>query len=102
MMDFLGPMIMNGGAAAYLMPNSTILSSFSSPAGQPRGLTFDGTNLISCDSISDSIYIHDGITSTILSSFPSPSLYPFGLAFDGTNLISCDIGSDSIYIHRRG
>ena len=58
MMDFLGPMIMNGGAAAYLMPNSTILSSFSSPAVAPTGLAFDGTNLISCDFNSDSIYIH--------------------------------------------
>ena len=102
MMDFLGPMIMNGGAAAYLMPNSTILSSFSSPAVAPTGLAFDGTNLISCDAAPDSIYIHDGITSTILSSFPSPSLYPFGLAFDGTNLISCDSDSDTIYIHGRG
>ena len=56
MMDFLGPMIMNGGGgAAYFMPTSTILSSFSSPDGAPTGLTFDGTNLISCDLIPDII-----------------------------------------------
>ena len=100
-MDFLGPMIMNGGAASF-MPTSTILSSFASPGDFPSGLAFDGTNLISCDYGGNRIYIHDGITSTILSSFSSPDNRPRGLAFDGTNLISCDIGSDSIYIHGRG
>ena len=57
-MDFVGPMIMNGGGAAYFMPTSTILSSFPSPSLYPFGLAFDGTNLISCDSDSDTIYIH--------------------------------------------
>ena len=101
MMDFLGPMIMNGGGAASFMPTSTILSSFPSPSSFPSGLAFDGTNLISCDAISDIIYIHDGITSTILSSFSSPDNAPTGLAFDGTNLISCDAGSLLFYIHGR-
>ena len=100
-MDFVGPMIMNGGAAAYLMPNSTILSNFASPSSRPSGLAFDGTNLISCDFGSDRIYIHSGVSSTILSNFASPSSVPNGLAFDGTNLISCDYGSDLIYIHGR-
>ncbi|MFV1626634.1 hypothetical protein, partial [Phaeobacter sp. JH203A] len=63
---------------------------------------FDGTNLISCDSGTDTIYIHDGISSTILSSFASPGSRPTGLTFDGTNLISCDSVSDTIYIHGSG
>jgi hypothetical protein len=75
------------------------LSSFVAPSTGPTGLTFDGTNLISCDTVSDRIYIHDGITSSILSSFPSPSGTILGLAFTGTNLISCDNGTDLIYIH---
>jgi len=62
-------------------------------------LTFDWTNLISCDNATDTIYIHDGITSTISSSFASPASYPNWLAFDWTNLISCDRVSDTIYIH---
>jgi len=74
-------------------------SSFASPSTNPYGLTFDGTNLISCDKNSNLIYIHDGISSTILSSFASPSTDPTGLTFDGTNLISCDSFSNLIYIH---
>jgi hypothetical protein len=80
-------------------PNSTILSSFTSPSTNPLGLAYDGTNLISCDYISDTIYIHDGVSSTILSSFSSPAGFPSGLTYDGTNLISCDLISDTIYIH---
>ena len=78
---------------------STILSSFASPATTPNSITFDGTNLISCDGASGLIYIHSGISAAILSSFASPGGQPTGLAFDGTNLISCDSISDTIYIH---
>ena len=89
-------------ASAYEAPNSTILDSFSSPYTNPYGLTFDGTNLISCDYSSGTIYVHSGISSTILSSFSSPGSGPTGLAFDGTNLISCDYSSDTIYKHGKG
>ena len=84
---------------AYSLPKYSVVTSFPSPSTFPYGLTFDGTNLISCDSGSDRIYVHDGVSSTILTSFPSPSSYPSGLTFDGTNLISCDLGSDRIYVH---
>ena len=73
--------------------------SFSRPSTNPSGLTFDGTNLISCNYSPGTIYVHDGISTTILNSFASPSSSPHGLAFDGTNLISCDSSSDTIYIH---
>ena len=79
--------------------DATVLESFDSPSTNPSGLSFDGTNLISCDFEPDLIYIHDGVTSTILDSFASPSTLPYGLTFDGTNLISCDGGSDLIYIY---
>ena len=87
------------GLLLFMAPSSTILSSFASPNTRPFGLTFDGTNLISCDVDSDRIYIHDGISSTILSSFASPSTIPSGLTFDGTNLISCDSDLHMIYVH---
>jgi hypothetical protein len=87
------------GALILSLPSLSILTSFASPATKPTGLAFDGTNLISCDSGADRIYIHNGISSSILSSFASPATIPFGLAFDGTNLISCDSGADRIYIH---
>jgi len=85
--------------ALYSMPMETIAASFNSPSTAPYGLAFDGTNLISCDSAADKIYVHDGVSSTILTSFDSPSTYPTGLSFDGTNLISCDRDSDKIYVH---
>jgi len=57
------------------------------------------TNLISCDTNTDKIYIHDGISSAISSSFSSPGIDPTGLAFGSPNLISCDANTDKIYIH---
>jgi hypothetical protein len=81
------------------LPTGTILSSFPSPSSSPSGLTYDGTNLISCDYDTDTIYIHDGVSSTILSSFSSPGQVPNGLTYDGTNLISCDHFADRIYVH---
>jgi hypothetical protein len=38
--------------------SSAILSNFTSPSTQPMDLTFDGTNLISCDRDSGMIYVH--------------------------------------------
>jgi len=85
---------------------STILDSFASPTGTPTGLTYDGSNLISCDwgtsTIHPLIYIHSGISSTITDSFNAPNDYPdgaSGLAYDNTNLISCSQNNLRIYIH---
>jgi len=75
--------------------SSTITDSFSSPSTYPSGLTYDGTNLISCDINSDKIYVYSGVSSTITNSFSSPGSSPR----DGTNLISCDAGTDKIYVH---
>ena len=85
----------------YTLPIHTVGFSFDSPSTAPYGLTFDGTNLISCDYNARKIYVHDGVSSTILTSFDSPSTSPRGLTFDGTNLISCDSTADKIYVHKR-
>jgi len=58
-----------------------------------------GSNLVSSDDVSLTIYIHSGVSSGILSSFASPADSPFGLAYDGTNLISSDVDTKKIYIH---
>jgi hypothetical protein len=84
-------------------PTGTILSDFSPPDLNPRGLTYDTStgNLISGDKGTNNIYIHDGVSSTILSSFASPATLIWGLAYDTStgNLISCDASSSRIYIH---
>jgi len=87
------------GKKVHIFISSTIKTSFASPGAYPSGLTFNGVDLISCDSSTGRIYVHDGISSTIKSSFASPGAYPFGLTFDGTDLISCDSNSDRIYVH---
>jgi len=95
----------NSGAGANVISvhsgiTSNVGSSFNSPGIEPSGLAFDGTNLISCDSVDDKIYIHDGVSSGITSSFPSPNYAITGLTYDGTNLISCDDWTgNKIYIH---
>jgi hypothetical protein len=75
--------------------------AFNSPNNDPRGVAFDGTNLISCDLAAKKIYVHDGISDTILSSFDAPAVGPHSITFDGTNLISCGFfsGDAKIYIH---
>ena len=79
-------------------PENTI-NSFPSPSTFPAGLAFDGTNLISVDSDTNLIYVHNGVSATILASFAAPATAPSGLTFDGTNLISGDVIADRIYVH---
>lgn len=60
--------------------------------------------LVSCDTNTDKIYIHEGITSTISSEFASPGISPYDLDYDGNNLISCEarypyLEDNRIYIH---
>lgn len=79
--------------------SSTILDSFSSPAGTPRGLTWDENNICSSDAYDDKIYKHQGFSAVILDSFSSPLTAPIGLAWDGDNIYSSDAASLKIYKH---
>ena len=65
--------------------SNTITTSFTTPSTQPSGITFDGTNLISCDSLADKIYVHSGVTSTITTSFATPDTDIHNLAYDSVN-----------------
>ena len=71
--------------------------------GFPSGLAFDGTNLISSDWYTKTIYVHNGISSSILTSFLSPShpytRFPRGLTVINGDLINADANSDMIYVH---
>ena len=79
--------------------SSNIITSFATPASKPTGLTYGGSNLISCDFDTDKIYVHDGITADIITSFATPGSAPDGLTYDGLNLISCDSGLNKIFVH---
>ena len=83
--------------------SSSILDCFSSPQVRPRGLGWDGTNLLSIawgEILDDrKIYKHDGFSASILDSFISPYYSPYGLDWDGTNVLSSDDGDDKIYKH---
>ena len=70
---------------------SSITTSFSSPGDNPSGLSWDGSNLWSCDEDASKIYQHIVGTGSITTSFASPGSSPFGLAWDSSgNLWSCD------------
>jgi len=73
-----------------------VLTSFSSPERDPRGLAFDGKFLWLADKGRDKIYKLD-TTGKVITGFSSPGPYPSGLAFDGTFLWLADYFKEKIY-----
>ncbi|MCZ6779858.1 MAG: hypothetical protein O7F16_12960, partial [Acidobacteria bacterium] len=84
------------GSVPSLAATGDVISSFSAPGTNPRGLTWDGTNLWLADSNTDLIY-ELTTTGTVLSSFATPSIEPTGLTWDGTNLWLSDTSTDRNY-----
>jgi len=79
--------------------SDVILDVINTPGSTSWGITWDGSNLISCDPNTNRIYKHDGFSETIIDSFPSPGDVPQGLAWDGVNLLSCDSDTKCVYKH---
>lgn len=77
---------------------SAVLSTFPAPATQGFALTVVDGNLVTSDSVTSRIYVHDGISQFINTSFVVSELTKF-LTYDGTNLIGTTAGSDTIYIY---
>lgn len=80
----------------------TVDSSFAvSYSNAPRGIAYDGTNLITVESQTDMVYVHVGLTSATSTNFSTPGIVPTGITYDTTlgNLITCDLNTDLIYIH---
>ncbi len=73
--------------------SATIDDSYFSPDTAPRGITWDGTNVISADTSADKHYLHSGFSSTIDDSYTSPDSSPRGISWDGTNVLSADVNS---------
>ena len=84
------------GSVPSLAATGDVISSFSAPGKNPRGLTWDGTNLWLADADDDLIY-ELTTTGTVLSSFTTPSIEPTGLTWDGTNLWLSDTSTDRNY-----
>lgn len=74
-----------------------IVDSFASPASLPSGVAFDGTNIISCDSITDIVYIHSGFSTIITNSFSALNFT--GLSIKGDDLVSCRVSPAFISQH---
>ncbi len=53
------------GKKVHIVISSMTKSSFASPGTSPSGLTFDGTDLISCDYDTDRIYVHASILALL-------------------------------------
>lgn len=80
----------------------TLVATYNTPhVGMgTEGLTFDGSNLWSCDVYSDYIYKHNmDATLSVAKTYASPGTSPTGLAWDGTNIWSCDGTAHKIYKH---
>lgn len=79
---------------------TTINDSFLSPDINPVGITYDGTNIISLDSVTG-IHVHDELTNTVTENFASPAAgLSIDIAFDGVNIIV--LGSDDTTYIMRG
>ena len=76
--------------------DSTILSSGFSSGDNPRGVEWDGTNLISVDATDRKIFLHDEFTTTALSTLSYPDNILSSVTWDGTDLYwSTDITLDN-------
>ena len=64
---------------------ATIDASYASPDALPRGITWDGTNVLSADGTSstEKHYKHSAFTATIDASYASPAISPQGITWDG-------------------
>jgi hypothetical protein len=97
--------IIDNAAITQLVGKTAVLAtSFAIPsplvgAGQ-RGLTYDGTNLISSDGNPDEIYVHSGLTSTITATLAAPDTGLKGLSYKNGNLLSIGFHSgEKVYVH---
>lgn len=79
--------------------STTVDDSFATPAANPVGITYDGTNIISLDSTTGVIYVHDGLSDTILLSLTSPAgTDSSGISYNGINILISDSANNLIYV----
>lgn len=77
--------------------STTVLDSITTPQSNPSGIVFVGNDLVSCDSMTNEIFIHDGFTTTT-TSFDSPAQATLGVAFDGINLLIGDESTNTVFV----
>jgi len=66
--------------------DGSVQQSFSAPAADHRGLTFDGADLWYSSDATETIYRLNPSTGAVLSFFASPGAEPRGLTWDGATL----------------
>jgi len=85
-----------GNAQSFIL---SILNTYDAPAEYILGLTWDGSNIWSCDSsATDKIYKHN-TDMTVNTEYAAPGTHPCGLTWDGSNIWSCDSVSLKFYKH---
>jgi hypothetical protein len=88
-----------GKGKVYLVLLTTVLSSYIAPDVAPTGVTWNNVDVMTCDSVTDTIYRHDGTSATVAESFASPAANPYGMSWDGLNLLSTDNAMKKVYKH---
>ena len=77
--------------------DGTTISSFKSPAKDPKGITFDGKYLWISDDKTNEIYMVDPKTGFVIIIMDSPGNFPHGLAVHENKLWTVDHEDDMIY-----
>lgn len=95
--------ILDNGASGTIQIHDgfsvTVDTTFASPAANPVGITYDGSNIITLDSTTGVVSVHDGETITVLETFASPAgTTSSGITFDGINLLISDSTNNLIYV----
>lgn len=81
--------------------STAILSSFIiGGVGFLRGIVSDGTNIMICDEINQTVTVFAGFSSTILKTIDLSAIpiSPTDLTYDGVNIILTDQGADLVYV----
>ncbi|MEZ5195804.1 MAG: transglutaminase domain-containing protein [Bacteroidales bacterium] len=77
--------------------DGTTIRSFSCPASDPRGITFDGKYLWISDRIKDEIYMVEPETGSVIIIADAPGSFTRGLCFDGKHLWAVDFQEDKLF-----
>jgi len=85
-------------ASPVLSATGDVLSSFSAPSAGTTGLTYDGTDLWTVDTLNRE-FVQLSVSGSVISTFPLPVevVTPVDIAYDGTNFYVTDKTGDRIF-----
>lgn len=98
--QYKGDIITNGldeTAYRYDGFSSSVTDSFGTPGTNAMGITSDGTNAMTSDTVANKIYKHSGFNSSVTDSFTPAGTSTSALKWDGTNLHAVTRSAKKVY-----